>query len=126
MQSANGRSGGAAASSASLFTSLWNALADLLGTAATATLLRRSARRAMARAPELVELTIVRQSLEYRYTLPAIWSDSTEATSGGLRLLVAELVPLLVELTGSVVVRHLARMPEFRDRAIIPPQEDKP
>jgi hypothetical protein len=38
----------------------WDALAELLGTAATATLLKRAAWRAAARSPELAELAIQR------------------------------------------------------------------
>ena len=117
---------GAGPTSAALFTLLWNALADLLGTAATATILRRAARRATARSPELAEVTIVRESSEYRYTLPSAWSEGAGDADRALRLLIAELVPLLVELTGPVAVRHLARNPELRERGFIPPQEETP
>ncbi len=54
-----------------LFTILWDALADLLGTAATATLLKGAARRAAARSPELAGLVIKRDGLIYRYTCPS-------------------------------------------------------
>jgi hypothetical protein len=57
-----------------LFTILWDALADLLGTATTAVLLKRAARRAVARSPELAELIILRQGLVYTYTCPTGWS----------------------------------------------------
>jgi hypothetical protein len=117
---------GAELSIAALFTLLWDALADVLGTAATATLLRRAARRAAPRCPELGELTIAREKLEYRYTLPSAWAAGAEGTPLALRELVAELRPLLVELTGPVVVRRLERIPELRKRGIISPQEEEP
>lgn len=121
--------GGAASaelSVAALFTLLWEALVDVLGTAATATLLRRAARRAAPRYPELTELAIAREKLEYRYTLPPAWAGGAEGTPLALSELVAELRPLLVELTGPVVVRRLERIPELRERGVISPQEEQP
>jgi len=118
------QNGGAAAtqfSAAVLFTILWEALTDVLGTAATATLLRRAARRAAPRCPELAELAIARESLEYGYTLPAAWKDPAEGTPPALRALVTELRPILIELTGQVVMRHLEQLPELRE--FLTPQE---
>ena len=112
-------------SGAGLFTLLWDSLADVLGTAATATLLRRAARRAVPRSPELAELAISRDNLEYRYTLPSAWKEREEGTLLALRELVSELRPLLVEMTGQVVVRHLERIPELRKRGILPPQGEQ-
>jgi hypothetical protein len=117
---------GAKLSVEALFTLLWEALADVLGTAATAALLRRAARRAVLRYPELTELAISREKLEYRCTLPAAWAGVTEGTPLALRELVTELRPLLVELTGPVVVRRLERIPELRGRGVISPQEEGP
>ena len=122
----NGAAAGIELSIAALFTILWEALADVLGTAATATLLRRAARRAAARCPELAELAISREKLEYRYALPPAWAAGTDGTPLALRELVAELRPLLVELTGPVVVRRLERVPELRERGVIVPQEEEP
>jgi hypothetical protein len=113
-------------SSAALFTLLWDALADLLGTAAAAALVRRAARRAAPRNPELDELVIVRENLAYRYTLPSAWEEWTGGTQRALQHLVGELLPLLAELTGPLVVNHLAQVPELRERGIIPPQEKGP
>jgi hypothetical protein len=113
-------------SSATLFALLWDALADLLGTAAAATLLRRAAQRAAPRDPELAELGIVRDNLEYKYTLPASWNDGTKSTQHALRHLSAELLPLLVELTGPIVVARLAQIPELRACGITLPQEERP
>jgi hypothetical protein len=121
-----GAAAGAEPSVAALFTLIWDALADVLGTAATATLLRRAARRAAPRCAELTELAVVREKLEYRYTLPSAWADGAGGTPLALRELVAELRPLLVELTGPVVVRRLERIPELWERGVISPQEEQP
>ena len=107
---------------AALFRLVWEALADVLGTAATATLLRRAARAAVRRRTELNELVISCENLEYRYTLPAGWRNG--GPPGALRELVAELRPLLVELTGPVVYRRLERIPALRERGIIPPEKE--
>jgi hypothetical protein len=120
---------GAELSMAALFTLVWDALADLLGTAATATLVRRAARRAAVRSPELADLAIERDNLDYHYTVPTAWQDEGGRTPLALRELMRELLPLLVELTGPVVVRHLAQIPELRAREIISPperEEEKP
>jgi hypothetical protein len=123
----SGQSSAAAArgelSGAGLFTLLWESLADVLGTAATATLLRRAAFRAAPRIPELAELDIARVNLDYQYTLPSTWKEREAGTMLPLRELVGELRPLLVEMTGQVVVRHLEKIPELRERGILSPQE---
>lgn len=106
---------GTVLSDADLFAMLWDALADVLGTSATAALLRRAARGAMVRYPELVALVIVREDLEYRYAVPGAWDHRSGRASPALRQLVDELRPLLVEMTGTVVVSHLARVPELRE-----------
>jgi hypothetical protein len=120
---------GSGLSAAALFSLLWEGLADVLGTAATAVLVRRAARRAAHRRPELAELAISRDNLEYRFTLPRAWTERANAATATaadalvLRELVGELRPLLVELTGPVVVRRLAKIPELRKRGIIPSDE---
>jgi hypothetical protein len=103
-----------------LFAQLWEALADVLGTAATAALLRRAAKRASRRAPELGDLTIGRVELDYKYTAPPAWQEA----GGGmqpLHELIRELRPLLVELTGSVVVQRLDRMIDLQPQSVDPP-----
>lgn len=106
-------------SGAALFSLIWETLADLLGTAATAVLLRRAARRALHASPELGELEISVRELEYRYTVPPAWTDGVE-TPSALRTLVAELLPLLLELTGRIAIRRLERIPELQGRGLIP------
>ncbi len=114
-------------SAAALFALLWDALADVLGTAATAALVRRAARAARARCPELDALVIVREGLEYRFTVPAAWNGRNGSSAAALRELAGELRPLLIAMTGSVVVRHLERIPELRAHGILfAVQEDPP
>lgn len=103
------RAVGRTGTNAVLFGTLWDALTELMGSAACATLLRRAAKRASAKAPDLARLTIARDRFEYRYAVPASWQsdDSTHAFCE----LVRELRPLLIELTGQVVVRRLRAIP---------------
>ena len=115
----NGDAAGADLSAAALFALLWEGLADVLGTAATAALVRRATRTAMGRCPELAALVIAREKLEYRYTVPSAWNDGCGPPPAALRELAHELRPLLIELTGSVVVRHLARIPQLRAHGIL-------
>lgn len=109
-----------------LFGALWDALVSLLGTTATATLLRRAVSRATAGTPELRELRIAREGLEYTYAVPPSWRDPEHvpAVIALRRLFVEELEPLLRELTGAVVRRHLARIPELRP-ITGPPEEEE-
>ena len=122
----NGRStdGGPGLPVAALFTILWDALADLLGTAAAATLLRRASKRALGRSPELAGLTIERDGLAYSYVCPLAWNEPSSGVPLGLRELVAELRPLLIEMTGQVVIHHLEEVLELRERGLFGLQEE--
>ncbi len=104
-----------------MFAALWDALADVLGTAAAATLLRRATQRALPHHPELSGLVIVRESLDYNYTVPPAWKDPARPPPA-LATLVRELWTLLADLTGSVVVRRLAQVPALRDSGLVPPR----
>jgi len=121
-----GAKAGAELSASELFTILWLGLADILGTAAAATLLRRAAQRAVPAWPELAELSITRESLEYRYVVPAAWNEPTTTPPRALCELSRELWTFLVDLTGSVVVDRLAQIPELRDRGVVPGCEAEP
>jgi hypothetical protein len=110
-------------STGDLFAVLWRALADMLGTAAAATLLRRAAQRAVSRSPELAGLSITREKLAYHYTVPFSWNGPVPDQSQALCELARELWTLLVDLTGSVVVNRLARIPELREHGIVPQPE---
>ena len=100
-----------AASAAELFDLLWESLADVVGTAATATLLRRAIKRAAAQTSCPEPITVGRNGLDYEYLLPETWKQpGNEEAIGALRVVATELRALLVELTGPVVVRRLSRL----------------
>lgn len=98
-----------------MFGLLRDAMVDVMGCATTATLLRRAARRAAASAPELASLVIARDGFEYTYQLPAAWTapGAGRPDLASMCVLLRELLPLLAELTGPVVVRRLATIPEL-------------
>lgn len=104
-------------SGAVLFSRLWDSLSGLIGTAATAALLTRAARRAMPRQPDLRELSIERVDGEFHFVVPGSF-DRASGPSAALRELAIELGPLLAEATGEVALRHLARVPELRGWAV--------
>jgi hypothetical protein len=108
-----------------LFAVLWERLADILGTSAVATLLRRSAKSVARRRTALSALAISRNGLSYGYVLPISWEQPTEESIDELRELICELWPLLIELTGSVVVKKLQHADELVAFDLIPPEEEK-
>jgi hypothetical protein len=103
-----------------MFELLWDKLTDVIGTAATATLLRRSIKRAVGRQPTLAELGISREGFEYKYKLPELWQERDPKTLQELRVLIDELCPLLAELTGSLLISNLRSIPEFQQTHLIP------
>jgi len=108
-----------ATSAAELFDLLWESLADVLGTAATATLVRRAIKRATSQTSWSEPVVVARNGLDYEYRLPAAWTQpGNEGALGALRAVAAELRVLLVELTGPVVVRRLGRLAPFRELGI--------
>jgi hypothetical protein len=108
----NGRTG---ASAAELFDLLWETLADVLGTAATATLVRRSIKQAAGRTVGCEPLTVMRNGPEYTYRLPESWKKTgNDEAVDALRIVAAELRVLLVALTGPVVVARLAQVAALR------------
>lgn len=104
---------------AALFAIMWEALADLLGTASVAAIVRIAARRAAAESHELVDLVITREDFEYRYTLPDGWTAKEEQGLIAFRVLAREIGSLLVELTGTIVVRQLEEIPALRGRGLV-------
>jgi len=109
----------AATSPADLFALLWNSLADVLGTAATAVLLRRAMKRASGDANLLGHVVIERSELEYRYQVPPAWLTANGGAGlADIRLIASALRPLLAELTGTVVLRRLDGVPAFRKHGI--------
>lgn len=110
---------GAITTAADLFGVLWRALSDLLGSATTATLLRHSRNASAQRWPKLAELQIDRDGLEYRYRLPASWSVAGGDGMDSMRDLVGALRPLLMELTGEVILTQLDANPTFAESGIV-------
>lgn len=108
-----------ASSAAELLDLLWESLADVLGTATTATLLRRAIKRAASQLASSETVVVTRNGQDYQYRVPETWrhAGSEEALSA-LRAVTAELRILLIELTGPVVVRRLARLAPFRKLGI--------
>jgi hypothetical protein len=108
-----------ATSAAELFDLLWESLADVLGTAATATLLRRAIKAAASKTSWSESVTVARKGLDYEYRLPETWKQpGNEEALSALRIVAAELRVLLVELTGPVVVRRLGRLVPLREGGI--------
>lgn len=108
-------SGRGATSAAELFDLLWDTLADVLGTAATAIILRRAIQQAALRAAPVEGVVIVRSGLEYEYRVPEAWKEpGNDAAVDALRRVAVALRVLLVELTGPVVVNVLARLGSLR------------
>ena len=106
-------------SAAELFELLWESLADVLGTAAAATLLRRAIKRATTHGSPAEPVAITRKGPDYEYRLPDTWRQpGNEEAMSALRGVAVELRMLLIELTGPVVVRRLARLVSFRKLGI--------
>ena len=105
-----------------MFALVWNALAEVLGTAAIAAIVRRAVQNVAADCPELADLVVRRDKLEYCYTLPRTWSKRTQTVArgqAGLRVLIAEIGRLLGVLPGTVVNNRLKEIPELRDRGLV-------
>jgi len=104
-----------ATSAAELFDLLWESLVDVLGTAATAIILRRAIQQAAFRTAYPEQVTVVRLGLEYEYRVPETWKQpGNDEAVDALRVVAAALRVLLVELTGPVVVDRLGRLAPFR------------
>jgi hypothetical protein len=95
------------------FNTLWGALVEILGSPATAALLRRSARRRLGDFPELAEFAVTRKGFEYAYAVPADWTHGNERSNAALQALVHDLCLLLLELTGPVVLHRLKALPQL-------------
>ena len=103
------------AAAAELFQRLWDEVVDLVGTAATAALVRRALKRASAKRPELAAIDLRREGLEYAWVFPAAWHDPArrDAVEHLRRLVRDHLHPLFRELTGAVIARRLAMAPDL-------------
>ena len=107
---------GGTTSAADVLAVLWNNLVDVLGSAAAAALLRRAAKQARPRLPELEHLEVVRERWGYRYRAPPEWRQRSLQDTPALReLIVSELCPILHDLTGPIVLRRLEAVPELEE-----------
>jgi hypothetical protein len=95
-----------------MFAAIWDAITDVMGAAAAATLMRRALKYAQARSAELDGLVVTRERFEYRYVVPESWRTGSPAALVALRSLTRELHPLLIELTGPVVLQRLRALPQ--------------
>jgi hypothetical protein len=110
----NGNDPGAE-SAAELFDLLWGTLADVLGTAATATLLRRAIKQSAARTAWSEPAVVARDGLDFTYRLPEAWKQpGNDEAVDVFRIIAAELKRLLIELTGPVVVARLGHLAPLR------------
>lgn len=101
-------------SAARLFDLVWETMVDVLGSAATATLVRRSVKRAASRRRDLDDLIVSRAGFNYCYQVPDSWRECRPEPVASVRELARELSPLLVELTGPVIVRRLRAIPDLQ------------
>ena len=109
---------------AALFGLLWGTMAEVLGTTATAVMVRRAAQRAAAHWPVLQQLVIHQDGLAYQFQVPATWQEGSNPEAlAALRALGQEVCHLLRAMTGAVVIRRLARVMPLRRYGIIPEQE---
>jgi len=100
-------------SAAALFVLLWETLSNVLGTAATATLVARALKRASPSTPALAGMSITTKKFTYEYQVPDSWRVHDNGAMAAFDRLLEELVPLLNALTGRVVLRQLARLEPF-------------
>lgn len=102
-----------------LFELIWITLTDFLGSATTATLLRRTRRAVQDRGIDLEDLVITREGLRYSYVVPGCWRDgASHATHATFSSFIEELRSVLVQLTGPVLLRRLDQVPEFAKSSI--------
>jgi hypothetical protein len=98
---------------ADLFAQLWQTLVETVGPVATATLLERSIKRAAAAQVDVEGVVIRREQFVYSYSVPASWHDAAAPSIEQLRRIVAELLVVLKELTGTVIIRRLGEVPDL-------------
>ncbi|MBA3458168.1 MAG: hypothetical protein H0T42_34120 [Deltaproteobacteria bacterium] len=106
-----------APTTAQVFDRLRASLVEVIGTAATATFLRRAVRKAAGASPELLMLAITKEQLDYQYVVPEHWSSNGAGMPALVNLSTA-LEGLLLDLTGGVMIRRLGAIPLLRDAGL--------
>ncbi len=96
-----------------VFAWLWTKLATVLGTPATAALMRRAISAVAAVNPDLRGIAISRERLTYSYHLPTELCTDPENQAPAYRALFREVLRLTGELTGGVMVRGLIQSDEL-------------
>src|SRR5512146_169071 len=97
-----------------LFGWLWGRLSALLGTPATAALMRRAVSAAAQSHPDLRGIVINRERLTYTSRLSdQLCADDVETSVPTYQALVREVLRLTGELTGGVMVRGLIKSEEL-------------
>ncbi len=97
-----------------MFAWLWGRLSDVLGTPATAALMRRAISVAAGEHPDLRGIVISRERLTYVYSLPdAYCADGVQQLVPAYKALLREVLRLTGELTGGVMVRGLIKNQEL-------------
>lgn len=95
---------------------MWSTLTDLMGSSATAVLVKRAIKRAAGEQPAVQMLVIRRPVFDYEYLVPETWKDNGKAE---LAALMGALVPLLKELTGEIAVSRLRSIPELAQSGLL-------
>ena len=97
------------ASAAELFERLYSGVADIIGSPATATLMRRALRNAAAGNHALNDVVLLPKTLGFQYSPPDRWDKvGDEQGLRDVRALYRALRALLVEMTGPVVIHRLS------------------
>ncbi|MCE5199156.1 MAG: hypothetical protein ABFD54_07080 [Armatimonadota bacterium] len=96
-----------------VFSVLWNELKETIGSAPTATLLRRAIIISQDTCPVLARIIIEKNGREYRYEVPAE-ADLDPQTCDQIGDFVDTVLALLARLTGNVLVRQLLSNPLIR------------
>lgn len=99
-----------------VFSVLWNELRETVGTAPTATLLRRAIIISSESCPALTKIAIDKSGREYSYVIPAD-IDLDPQTRENIGQFVDNVLELLHRLTGRVLVRQLLANPLVRQYA---------
>lgn len=99
-----------------VFSVMWNELRETIGTAPTATLLRRAIVLSREACPILEQISIEKDGRDYCYNIPPE-VDLEPASCANIEQFVDNVLALLRALTGKVLVRQLLANPLIRQLA---------